>query len=97
MSPTLATAMRTRSLALAVARSGLLRWTQESWLRMLTNSKRYLLSPAAMRVSWKSGSWVLGVQAATTTRLSFFSRITSTMVSWVSWEQVYMLSAMNST
>ena len=39
-------------------------------------------------VSWNSGSWVLGVQAATTMRFKFCSFITSTILSWVSWLQV---------
>jgi hypothetical protein len=33
------------------AMSGLFLWTQESWLRMLTISNRYLFSPALIRVS----------------------------------------------
>lgn len=51
----------------------------------------------AMIVSWNRGSCVLGVQAATTTRFSPFSRITSAMWSWVSWEQENMFSAAYST
>ncbi len=46
-----ATAARTRSMALIVARSGLSEWTQESWLRMLAISKRYLLRPMDWMVS----------------------------------------------
>ena len=89
--------MRTRSLAFCVASSGLLRCTQESWLRMLAISNRYLFRPALISVSWKSGSWVLGVQAATTTRLRFFCLTIWLIVSWVSWEQEYRLSLANST
>ena len=48
---TLKTAMRTRSLAFLVARSGLLLWTQEFWLRILAISNRYLFKPALVRVS----------------------------------------------
>ncbi len=42
---------------------------------MLAMSKKYWLMPPSRRVSRKSGSCVLGVQAATTTRLSPLSRI----------------------
>ncbi len=51
--------------------------TQESWLRMLAISKRYLFKPASIKVSRNRGSWVMGVQAATTTRL----RLCSSMIS----------------
>jgi hypothetical protein len=39
-------------------------------------------------VSLNNGSWVLGVQEATTTRLRSCSFIYSFIFSWVSWEQV---------
>ena len=92
-----ATAMRTRSLALSVAFSGSFMCTQESWLRMLAISKRYLLSPASIMVSRNSGSWVMGVQAATTTRLSCCSLMTLVMFTWVSWEQVKRFSSVKTT
>ena len=50
-----------------------------------------------IRVSWNRGSWVRGEQAATTMRFRLFSRMTSAILSWVSWEQVNMFSATNST
>src|SRR5512136_7855 len=40
-------------------------------------------------VFWNSGSWVLGVQLATTTLLSLSSLIFSLIFSCVSWEHVY--------
>ena len=44
-------------------------------------------------VSRNSGSWVLGVQAATTTRLSCCSLMILVRFTWVSWEQVKRLSS----
>ena len=43
--------------------------THEHWSRMLAISNRYGFRPASRSVSWNSGSWVRGVQEATTTRL----------------------------
>src|SRR3989339_2256749 len=97
MREALATAMRTRSLALAVANSGSLEWTQEHWFRILAISMRYLLRPASFRVSWNRGSWVLGVQAATTIRFRPFFSITCFILSWVSWEQVNIFSSTKAT
>jgi hypothetical protein len=48
-------------------------------------------------VSWNRGSWVRGVQAATTMRFSPFSRMTSAILSCTSWEQVNMLLAVKTT
>ena len=92
-SATLAAAMRTRSLAFSVAFSGSDWCTQESWSRMLASSNRYRFSPASRIVSWKRGSWVRGVHAATTTRLSWFSWMASRINFWVSWLHVNRLSA----
>ncbi len=43
------------------------------------------------------GSWVLGVQEATTTRLIPCSSIRSLICSWASWEQVNRVSPANTT
>ena len=88
-----ATAMRTRSLALSVALSCSFMCTQEYWLRILAISKRYLFRPASIRVSRNRGSWVMGVQAATTTRLRLCSSMTFDILTWVSWEQVKRFSS----
>ena len=85
--------MRTRSLALSVALSCSFMCTQESWLRMLAISNRYLFRPASIKVSRNRGSWVMGVQAATTTRLRLCSSMIRVMLTWVSWEQVNRLSS----
>ena len=55
---------------------------------MLAMSKKYWLIPPSRRVSRKRGSWVRGVQAATTTRLSPFSRIVSAICAAASVEQM---------
>ena len=89
--PTLATAMRTRSMAFPVAAPGCWPCTQASWLRMLAISTRYSLMPADLSVLRNSGSCVRGVQAATTMRLRPRARICWTMRSWVSWAQVNRL------
>ena len=70
-----ATDIRTISLAFWVASSFSLEWTQEQCSRIFAISKKYWLIPASRSVSRNSGSCVLGVQAATTTRLSPFSLI----------------------
>ena len=88
---TLATAMRTRSMAFSVAASGCWPCTQAFWLRMLAISTRYSLMPADLSVLRNSGSCVRGVQAATTMRFRPRSRICWTMRSWVSWAQVNRL------
>ena len=64
---------------------------------MLAISNRYLLRPAVRSISWKMGWWVEGLQAATTTRFSSYSRIFSTIWAWASWEQVKRLSWAYST
>ena len=83
--------MRTRSLALSVAFSGSLAWTQRAWSRMLAISKRNGLRPASRSVSWKIGSCVRGVQLATTTRFRSCSSILSLISVRLSDEHVYML------
>ena len=83
-----ATDMRTMSLAFRVASSFCLEWTQEQCSRMLAMSKKYWLMPPSRRVSRKSGSWVRGVQAATTTRLSPLSRMVFEICSAASVEQM---------
>ena len=84
---TRATAMRTRSLALLVASSGCPACTQEFWLRMLAISNRYLFRPTEFMVSMKMGSWVLGLQEATTTRFRLCSAMRAFICSCTSWEQ----------
>jgi len=54
----------------------------------LAISNKYLLRPQSLSVSWKSGSWVRGEQAATTTRFSLFSFMISYTFSWLSCEHV---------
>ena len=71
----MATPMRTRSLAFRVASAGFCMCTQEQCSLKLTNSKRYLLSPARSQFLRKSISWVRGVQEATTTLFSLSSLI----------------------
>ena len=71
--------------------------TQESWLRILAISNRYLFKPASINVSRNRGSWVMGVQAATTTRLRLCSSMIRVMLTWVSWEQVNRLSSTYAT
>src|SRR5690554_4874329 len=83
-----ATAIRTKSLAFSVASSGLFIWTQEHWSLILAISKRKGLSPASFKDSLKRGSWVLGLQEATTTLFSLYSWMSSLILIWVSWEQV---------
>jgi hypothetical protein len=83
-----ATAMRMRSFAFFVAASASCMWIHEHWSRMLAISNRYGLSPASLIVFWNSGSCVLGVQLATTTRLRLCSLIISLIFSCVSCEQV---------
>ena len=75
------TDIRTRSLDFSVAASLSSEWTQVHWFLMLAISNRYAFRPALRKVSWNSGSWVLGVHAATTIRFSFWSLITSTILS----------------
>src|SRR5512143_1323820 len=72
-----ATDIRVISLAFSVAFSVSLEWTQEQCSLILAMSKKYWLIPASRSVSRNNGSRVLGEQAATTTRLSPFSRIVS--------------------
>ncbi len=80
--------MRTRSFDFSVASSASLACTHEPWLRIFAISKRYLFRPHSRKVSIKIASCVLGVQAATTTRLRFCSLMISFIWSWESWEQV---------
>ena len=94
---TLETAIRTRSLAFSVADSLSTLCTHEHWLRMLAISKRYLLMPALSTVSWKSTSWVRGVQAATTIRFNLCSLMTWVIFSCVSWEQLKRFSSAKAT
>ena len=77
---------------MSVAFSGSLWCTQLAWSRMLAISNRNGLSPASRSVSWKMGSWVRGVQLATTTRLSWCSSIFSLISERLSEEHVYMVS-----
>ena len=71
------TDMRTMSFAFLVASSCSLEWTHEQCSRMFAMSKKYWLMPASRSVSRNSGSCVLGVHAATTTRFSPLSRMVS--------------------
>ena len=64
MSRVLATAILTNSWAFSVADFLSPMWTQEQCSRILAISKRKGFKPACLRVSWKTGSCVLGVQAA---------------------------------
>ena len=89
----LATAMRTMSLAFSVARSGLSACTQESWFRMLAISTRYLFRPALMSVSWKSGFVRSGGAGGDDNPVQALFRMTSVILSWVSWEQVNRFSS----
>ncbi len=59
---------------------------------MLAISNRNGLRPASRRVSWKIGSWVRGVQLATTTRFRSCSATMSLMSVSESDEHVYMVS-----
>ena len=83
----LATAILTMSIAFFVAASFCPLWHQEHCSRMSARSKRYLFRPASRIVSWKSGSWVRGVQEATTMRLRFWSLMICFIDSWLSWAQ----------
>ena len=80
-----------RSLAFSVAFSGSRICTQEHCSLMLTNSKRYLFKPASSQAALKSGSWVVGVQEATTTRFKLYSVIAFFIVETPSSEQVNRL------
>ena len=84
----LATAILRRSMALRVAISRFPMCTHEHWSRMLAISKSCGFRPASRMVSWKRGSWVLGVHDATTTRFRAYSLMISTIFFWVSCEQV---------
>src|SRR4030042_1636922 len=48
-------------------------------------------------VSWKVGSWVRGVQEATTTRFRLCSLMRSLIIPWASWEQAKRLFSTCST
>ena len=92
-----ATDILTRSRALSVALACSRLCTQLAWSRMLAISKRNGLRPASRRVSWKMGSWVRGVQLATTTRLSWCSSIFSRISERLSLEHEYSVSVAYST
>ena len=93
----LAADMRTRSFAFLVASIGSPWCTQAHWSRILAISNRYPFRPASLRVSMKRGSWVLGVQAATTTRFSPWRWISSLILPWLSWEQANSISSARTT
>ncbi len=77
------TPIQTMSMALRVAASFSALCTQESWFRTFTISSRNGFRPARIRTFRKMPSWVLGEQAATTTRLIPFEWIASSISRWV--------------
>ncbi len=60
---------------------------------MLAISKRYWFRPQASQGFHEQRLVGLGLQEATTTRLSLCSLIISLIFSWVSWEQVKRFSS----
>ena len=93
----LAMAILRRSLALLVAASCSCMWIQEHWSRMLAMLNRYLFRPPFLQASLKRGSWVLGVQDATTTLLRSCSWIAAEMASRQSWAHAYWDSSARTT
>ena len=87
-----ATAMRMISFAFWVAPSFSRECTQEQCSRMLAISKKYWLIPASRQVSRKSGSWVLGVQAPSTTRFKPLAAMASEICLAFSVEQATRFS-----
>ena len=77
------TAIQTMSFALRVASSFSCLCTQESILRMFDISSRYGFNPDRSRTPRKIDSWVLGEQAAMTTRLILCSLIACSISCWV--------------
>ncbi|OPY26235.1 MAG: hypothetical protein A4E31_01555 [Methanomassiliicoccales archaeon PtaU1.Bin030] len=55
------------------------------------------MRPASFNVLWNRGSWVRGVQDATTTLLSFSLWMSSLIFCWESAEQEYLFSSANTT